>query len=391
MQQIDTFHVGSFRGLTDVTLEGAGQVNLIVGGNNSGKTSLLEAIAVYAAPLDVAEWASVARMREVRGAPFIMHAGLSSTDAIRWLFPQREATDWERGARELLLSGDGKFNVRSLKAACTPIRGIPPEPRYSQRKNITEDELIEEDGWHLSIDMRAEISGTHLNNQLGIDLLEDATDGKEHVKLEMDVWGASGLRYNPQNSAPRLKCVTLSPYSHRNQPLTMRMLSRIISSGEKSDLIGLLQGVDANIKDLEILTEGGGRPLITALLADGRRVPVSVLGDGFRRALAIAIAMNQVKGGVLLIDEVETAMHVSALDTLFPWLVRLAAAQNVQIFATTHSLEAIQAITAAAVRVGSECLTAYHIPNRNEKGAKPRRYTSGMLTRVVRDRGLDIR
>jgi predicted ATPase len=166
----------------------------------------------------------------------------------------------------------------------------------------------------------------------------------------------------------------------------------VVSSGEKSGLLDLLRGVDAQLIDLEIITEAGDRPLLTALFTDGRRVPVTVLGDGFRRALAIAMAINQVRGGLLLIDEIETAMHVSALDVLFPWLVQVAYDNDVQIFATTHSLEAIQAISTAAQVFGDAELTAFHLPSRTRSSrSQLRRYTGSMLTRLVQERGLDIR
>ena len=40
MKHIDEFTIQAFRGLRDVKLEGLGQINLLVGENNSGKTSV---------------------------------------------------------------------------------------------------------------------------------------------------------------------------------------------------------------------------------------------------------------------------------------------------------------------------------------------------------------
>ncbi|MBN1565485.1 MAG: AAA family ATPase, partial [Anaerolineae bacterium] len=39
-----SFHIKNFRGFRDLTLDGLARVNLIAGGNNVGKTALLEAI-----------------------------------------------------------------------------------------------------------------------------------------------------------------------------------------------------------------------------------------------------------------------------------------------------------------------------------------------------------
>jgi len=389
MQQIQTFRIDSFRGLREVALDDVGRVNLIVGGNNSGKTSILEALAVFSSPADISEWASIARLREVR-ALVIRDSGLSAVDAMLWLFPHQSGYDFARDTMEIAMSATGETRVKNLSAIGSPIRGIPPEPRINVRKGPV-SEVLEEEGWRLSI--KAAIApGTVEDGHVGdlLELIQDDPDRQE-VQLELDVWSSLGTRYGRPPRRVGIPCAMLSPYSHRNQPLQMRLLSRIVSSGQKEELIELLRGIDGNLADLEIITDNTGRPLITASFQDGRLVPVTVLGDGFRRALAIAVAINDVRGGIILIDEIETALHVSALDDLFPWLVKTAERLNVQVFATTHSLEAVQAITVAAAGVGDGCLTAYHLSANGQQSGAARRYSLGMLQRLVRDRGLDIR
>lgn len=395
MRHIETFHVGRFRGLTDLTFDGAGQFNLIVGGNNSGKTSILEALAVYGAPLDVVAWANVARDREVRGFLNSSSPGLSWTDAVRWLFHQEQG-DWQRSSGSMSLASNGRSPVRSLEAVCDPVRGIPPEPRFKPVRRASMATLEaggEQDGWQLSI--RADVHPTLLplvkertgQSSSSGDVREEGTG----LALDLQLWASLPL---VQIARPRkfdVPTATLSPYSHRNQPLQLQRLSSAISSGRKDVVLDLLRGVDPELVDLEIIASEGDRPLLTAVFMGGRRMPVTVLGDGFRRALAIAIAVNQVRGGILLIDEIEAAMHVSALDTLFPWLLKSAADFDVQIFATTHSLEAIQEITGAVTRNDADLLAAFHLPSRNAPSGTLRRYTGGMLKRLVQDRGLDIR
>ncbi len=45
---LDSLHIKNFRCFEDLTIPSLGRVNLIVGKNNSGKSTLLEAIAVFA-------------------------------------------------------------------------------------------------------------------------------------------------------------------------------------------------------------------------------------------------------------------------------------------------------------------------------------------------------
>jgi AAA15 family ATPase/GTPase len=48
----DSFRIGHFRGFTDVELTDCGAVNLLIGANNSGKSSILEVLALYAHQFD---------------------------------------------------------------------------------------------------------------------------------------------------------------------------------------------------------------------------------------------------------------------------------------------------------------------------------------------------
>ncbi|HEX3044886.1 MAG TPA: AAA family ATPase [Bacillota bacterium] len=54
--------------------------------------------------------------------------------------------------------------------------------------------------------------------------------------------------------------------------------------------------------------------------------------------------MVNAKGGILLIDELETAIHFSVLEKIFAWFVKSCREYKVQVFASTHSLEVMDAL-----------------------------------------------
>lgn len=70
-------------------------------------------------------------------------------------------------------------------------------------------------------------------------------------------------------------------------------------------------------------------------------MPLSVYGDGMKKALALLAAVVKAKDGILLLDEFETAIHTSAMNHIFSWILQSARALNVQVFLSSHSLEAI--------------------------------------------------
>ena len=85
-------------------------------------------------------------------------------------------------------------------------------------------------------------------------------------------------------------------------------------------MLSLLQQLDQNqsIVDLEILLS----PEITSsrfsIYIQHKKLglaPLSSFGDGMRRLLHIALKLASVRGGVLLIDELEATIHTEALQS----------------------------------------------------------------------------
>lgn len=105
---IANLHIERFRGIRDVELNDLGQVNLVVGQNNAGKTSVLEALAIYANPLDPLAWYATAMRRD---------GGMSDVEAIGWLFPQVQG----KAVGEIYLHGDGPLS--SVRASVQELAG----------------------------------------------------------------------------------------------------------------------------------------------------------------------------------------------------------------------------------------------------------------------------
>src|SRR5665213_452659 len=81
--QLDHLTIHAFRQLKNIDFRGLGNVNLFVGMNNSGKTTVLEAIAAHCRPLEPLHWLGIARQREIKSSRE------PDLDAVRWLFPQQ--------------------------------------------------------------------------------------------------------------------------------------------------------------------------------------------------------------------------------------------------------------------------------------------------------------
>jgi predicted ATP-dependent endonuclease of OLD family len=75
-----------FRGFQEIKLSDLGQVNLLVGNNNSGKTSILEAIAIFCNPLDPFRWLEVSKRSFYSGRFLGIRPDLES---IKWIFEKK--------------------------------------------------------------------------------------------------------------------------------------------------------------------------------------------------------------------------------------------------------------------------------------------------------------
>jgi AAA15 family ATPase/GTPase len=106
--------------------------------------------------------------------------------------------------------------------------------------------------------------------------------------------------------------------------------------------------IDSDVEDLQIWSQSGVRP---ALYIQHKRLglaPLNCFGNGLRRALLIATTVQLSRNGMLLIDDLETAIHPQLERQVFAWLVQVCAEQNIQVFATTHSLETLDAMLEAS-------------------------------------------
>ena len=61
---LDNVMIDGFRGLKNFRLDGLGLINVLVGPNDSGKTSVLEALSILCNPLEPSEWMWMVRRRD---------------------------------------------------------------------------------------------------------------------------------------------------------------------------------------------------------------------------------------------------------------------------------------------------------------------------------------
>jgi hypothetical protein len=76
-------------------------------------------------------------------------------------------------------------------------------------------------------------------------------------------------------------------------------------------------------------------------------IPLSSMGDGMRRVLAVVASLVCVDAGTLLVDEIDTGLHFSVLKDMWRLIIETSVRGNSQVFATTHSWDCVKAFQQA--------------------------------------------
>lgn len=379
--------IDGFRGLKNLVLDQLGPLNILVGENNSGKTSVLEAISVLCRPYDPYEWLAMVRRRDFG------QLDETRVQSLRWCFSQSgELVD-----PEFMYEGtcnfrcQGAYPVRVIEVEYKDIVGEPSEreiERLNRQGNRTGEFADLERRWR----------GAQI-----IHIIWDESQPHDQPpdSRVLQIWEEDrmlGVRSRPSSRrmSQDVPAEMLTPYSYQlnrmqvsshSQQLLFPLFDEFQSG--RDAIVDLVREFDPDVLDINVASLRGGRP---ALYVSHKRLgpaPLSVFGDALRRAVLLASTIQTLAGGVLLIDEMETGIHVSALKKVFAWLVKAARRFDVQIMATTHSLEAVDAVC-ESVNEHVDDLVTFHI-NQSDETTKVKRIAGEMLLRLRRERGLDVR
>lgn len=368
-QILQNLQICGFRGFQEINLSDLGQVNLIVGNNNSGKTSLLEAIAIFCNPLDPFRWVEVSK----RSFYSRIYAGFRpDLESIKWIFQKKEnfnLSDTEEFYGNLLIKSYGNAPIKELKAEILEIYGT--EIKKNEKDNLENNEFSRE-GLEIKIQTNEFSEQTNLFSK------------DSEIKTEIFQFWEDERFITRGRKKPFINTNIISPaYSN----LGSVKLSKLILSDKqnKNEILKLINFFDSDIIDIMILSP----KQVGNIYIDHRKLgltPLDIFGDGIKKTLAMALALQSAKNGILLIDEIETSIHVSALSQVFSWLVNSCYQQNIQLFITTHSLEAVDAMITSTTNIDS--IVAFQLNNIDNS---VKRFSGDLLSRLRLNRGLDIR
>lgn len=303
-----------FRGLKRVEISELRDVNIIVGDNNSGKTSFMEALCLLRKPGDFYNVLKVARMRDV--SPF---TSPTIYENFINLFPKDEMyigihATGNVGESHLELYGEEQKELLNIEMF-TPYSRI----KHSQSEN---PDFIQE-----IMTFHGEMRGWDRHNSF-----HDSLHFHPFMK-------AAEMSFRNKKLSDNINIVYLSPLSH----MQGNTFNRIVKNPDyKYVCLRLLQFFDPNIVDLLYLKNENTSRAIEYLEHKKLGVmPLSTYGDGIKKVLSLVNGIASAAGGILLVDEIETSISYKYYGEIFSFIIMAAKQFDVQVFITTHNLEAI--------------------------------------------------
>jgi hypothetical protein len=130
-----------------------------------------------------------------------------------------------------------------------------------------------------------------------------------------------------------------------------RLWDEIDLTDKQDDVKKALRIIDSKIQDISFIGYPKGvdnRVPVARVTGINEPVPLGSMGEGMNRLLGVILALVNCRDGLLLIDEIESGLHYSVLTDIWRLIFRIARELNVQVFATTHSSDCVQAFERAA-------------------------------------------
>ena len=309
-----------YRGFQSYALNDLARVNLLVGKNNSGKTSVLEAINLLTDNSSLRALARFATQRRQQKFWFFDdQRNVEILDVSPVFFGHR----LKPGTRFTVASNRNKLTMETVA-----INSTENDQRYS-------DPEIQEVARKMGETtlMGLKITGNWLNPAHPIFLVTESGSLIYSNQLRQHTQWESDCR-------SRFLCNTpMTPFDIRN------VWEKVIRERRESNLIDALRTLEPDVESIHLLP---GNWSMDNVLVDrqsgGPRIGIGSFGEGMRRLLDLALALIESADGVLLVDEIDTGLHWTMMEDLWRFVIGASRGSNVQVFATTHSYDCLKGL-----------------------------------------------
>lgn len=325
---LPSLSIRGFRGINHLNIERLGRVTLLTGRNGIGKTTVLEAVRLYATRGHVLAMREILLRHEEVEAYVDGEAGQVERPMFETLFHGRTP---QPGDAITVESAD---RLQQLMVEVVEPRDVP-------------DDWIDRPPWRGSGGsipvLRISVGG--------LDEYEPVFDDEYRAPhapamRSRRLWRGDGREAWPND----IGCALLGPDAPDSRDLADSWDRVGFTSLEAVALGALELATRSKVYGAMAVARSPGSRTRRMIIKDtsGDRVPLRSLGDGAVRTFGTAVGLADAAGGLLLIDEAENGIHHTLQHDYWRLLLRAAREFNVQVLATTHSWDCVAGFARAA-------------------------------------------
>ncbi len=315
IKQFDSIHINQYKIFKNFKIDRFNKINIFAGFNNSGKTSLLEAIYYLTKQNDIVSFLEIIKLKNK----------LQSLNPI-----------WLNEVFDEIIDIKGIFN--NIKTSIF-------------FKKFEANDIDKKDDYIASYDLKAILNDRELKNIIhtfGYETLKRENEKVEHL----------------------CNSIFKSPYFYN--------LNEIVQTYNKNTqykdtygktaislVIEFIKKIDPTIEDIRLNeVDDIERFIIDSNKFSHKNLEITNYGEGLQRIFEIALSFAYSRNGVVCLDEFETAIHNSLLIEFTKFIQELADVFNVQVFLTSHSKECIDAFVNN--NYNNNEISAYFLENEND-------------------------
>ena len=337
--------IRNYRNLQHLDIERLARVNLIAGKNNTGKTSVLEAVSLYAAGGKLSWINQILIDRDEivvkdDGQRTVMSRRIHPDSYLSLFYNHQVGLYSNSEGISIGKLSDDLSELNEKSRVLIRIVNFIREQIDSKDGNTIRTIILEEgnaDNYVDEIDIGLEIK---VNSETKLHALE-----RERVR--------SSLRNERGFESSKFQFVkTRDTESDYNGALW----DTIALTEYEDHIAEALRIIDCSVDRITFVNDEANRKRKPVVKLKNRKnvLPLGSMGDGINRILTIILALVNAGDSYLLIDEFENGLHHTVQEDLWKMIFQLAKELNVQVFATTHSDDCIHAFESVMNSEGNE-------------------------------------
>lgn len=305
MDGFKNIEISNFRGIRHLSIGDFARVNVFLGHNNSGKSSILEALMLLMGMSnpDIVQRVNSLRIRNV----------FSGLGDVRYIFYNLDLNNIPE-----IFSEQTDGISRRLKMNLTYTSDENAKTDIPQTNIPTSETKVFLNTLEMNFDVA---SGERTDSYRSI-----VTFNNQGVVSNRDY--AKG--YLEKNSASFLSADLMTSNLAAD-------LAELIKRKKKDLILERLRKFDDRINAIEVI----GHEVFIGFDGMAELLPLNITGDGLRRYLSIVASSANPTNNIVLIDEIDNGLHYSAYKKLWESIFSLAVDTNKQVFITTHSQETL--------------------------------------------------